>query len=517
MKGNLARAAQMFVWGCLAYGVVASAGPLFAVAPDLIRPEQIAPYNLELAWFNQVQIDPARGKIVDWLLDRDTLFVVTDSAVIQALDPETGRSLWATQVGSPNFMTLKPTVDHHLVGVVNGSTIYILNRYTGVILWTRETEGAVGAGPAISSSHVYVPMIRGKIESYRLEWATQQIAEAAGGLSAKTAALESPGAAPQPAVPAVATPAQPAAAASGTVPSPGAAAEATPSTPAEPVDKKDFRLDKQRLHGLFVMSWGKVLHEPRVTYADRNRERVAWPTDRQLLFVAELDARTEMRFSVVYFLEIAGGEIVAPPSIRPGDPNDPMDDDRMLFVTASNGFVYALREHDGKLLWRFSTGEPIKSSPGLIKDDLFVTTETGGLYRVNALTGQLVWLVKGIRQFVSASEDRVYAVDALENLVILDYKTGSRQGQFNVARYPMRCINTQTDRIYLADRSGLIQCLREIGRVKPVQHFVPPPAAPETAEGQPQGQPKTPQTQEQAPQQPAQPAPPQPAGENPFE
>ncbi len=105
-----------------------------AVAPDLIRPQQLAPYGLELAWFNQVQMDPSVGRMTSWLLDRGTLFVVTDTAVLQAFDAETGRSLWATTVGSPDLLTLKPTASEHLVAVVNGSTIYILNRYTGVIL-----------------------------------------------------------------------------------------------------------------------------------------------------------------------------------------------------------------------------------------------------------------------------------------------------------------------------------------------------------------------------------------------
>lgn len=475
--------------------------PVGAAAPDLLHPQQLSPYGLEVAWFNQVQLDPAVGRVTEWLLDQGTLFVVTDTALLQAFDAETGQSLWATPVGRRDLLTLKPTAGEHLVAVVNGSTIYVLNRHTGVILWKRQTEGAIGAGPALSPTHVYVPLIRGKIESYRLEWADLDTAVAAG--AAEKPQEQAP---PAAATPATGTPAP--AQATGT-PAP------QPVTPvaSKPIAKEELRLSTEQRPGHFVMSWGRALVEPRLTFADRNRERLAWPTDQGLLFVGELDVRSELRFSVNYFLQIGGGDIVAPPCVRPGDPANPMDPQRMLYVTATNGFVYALREWDGKLLWRFSSGEPINQSPALIDNDLYVTTQTGGLYRLNAVSGDLIWFARGLRRFVAASDQRVYAVDGLNHLVILDQQTGSRIGQLDLSRYPLRYMNSETDRIYLANETGLIQCLREIRLPKPIKHVVPvvipaKPTTPRKPEGaQPPGTPTEPQ-----PQQPAQ-AP----GENPFQ
>ena len=477
-----------------------------AVAPDLIRPQQLAPYGLELAWFNQVQMDPSVGRMTSWLLDRGTLFVVTDTAVLQAFDAETGRSLWATTVGSPDLLTLKPTASEHLVAVVNGSTIYILNRHTGVILWKRQTEGAVGAGPALSPTRVFVPLIRGKIESFRFEWATPEMAAATGTPLVETATFGQTGSS------------QPTSNNRGTggqgaqQTSPQAETETLPpeaTVTAQPVGKEELRLSTKQRLGLFVMSWGHALVEPRLTYADSNRERVAWPTDQGLLFVAELDVRAELRFQVQYFLQ-TNGDIVAPPCIRPGDPTLSNDPNRMLFVATTNGFIHALREYDGKVLWRFSTGEPINQSPALVGDDLYFTTQTGGLYRVKATTGELVWFSRGIRQFVAASDQRVYGIDGINQLVIMDIQTGSRQGQFDVTRYPLRYMNSQTDRIYLANEQGLIQCLRESRLTQPIKHMVPvtqPPKQP----------PKPAQAQPQALPQPATPAPTPPVGENPFQ
>lgn len=473
--------------------------PGWASASDLLNPQQLAPYGLEVAWFNQVQIDPARARMTNWVLDRGTLFVVSDSAVVQAFDAETGRSLWATPVGRPELLTLKPTAGEHLLSVVNGSTIYVLNRHTGVILWKRQKEGAVGAGPALGPTHVYVPLLRGKIESYPLEWADLDTAVAARAADYSE----------QQAIAAASTsttPAQEQKTASAPTPS------VTPVA-SKPVSKEELRLSTERRPGHFVMSWGRALVEPKLTFADRNRERLAWPTDKGLMFVGELDVRFGLRFSVNYFLQIGSGDIVAPPCVRPGDPANPMDPQRMLYVAATNGFVFALREWDGKLLWRFSSGEPINESPALIADDLYVTTQTGGMYRLNSLSGELIWFARGIRRFVAASDQRVYGVDSLNSLIILDQQTGSRLGQLDVSRYPLRYMNSDTDRIYLGNELGLIQCVRESRLAKPIQHVVPITTLPKPTRPQPRtAQPTGGVVEEPQPQQPAQ-AP----GENPFQ
>ena len=44
-----------------------------------------------------------------------------------------------------------------LVATINGSTLYVLNRYTGDILYQTTINGAPGGGPALSSKRAYVP------------------------------------------------------------------------------------------------------------------------------------------------------------------------------------------------------------------------------------------------------------------------------------------------------------------------------------------------------------------------
>ncbi len=100
------------------------------------------------------------------VLPEITIYVVSDSGAVQAIDGETGRTRWSTYVGSPQYPTDAPAANDDYVAVVNGTHLYVLNQSTGSIAWRRQTQGAPGAGPAVSDDRVFVPMAGGTIESY---------------------------------------------------------------------------------------------------------------------------------------------------------------------------------------------------------------------------------------------------------------------------------------------------------------------------------------------------------------
>ena len=86
------------------------------------------------------------------------LYAQTDKAVVQAIDAETGKTLWSKQVGQPQYPTMSPGVNRDFVAIINGSRLYVLNRFNGDLLWETELAGAPGAGPALSTKRIYVPI-----------------------------------------------------------------------------------------------------------------------------------------------------------------------------------------------------------------------------------------------------------------------------------------------------------------------------------------------------------------------
>jgi outer membrane protein assembly factor BamB len=135
-----------------------------------VIPEPMARrHGLTRPWFTQVQLDSARARISHITLDRGTLFVQTDHAVLHAIDAETGESLWAEQVGRRGHPGFAPGANQNFVAAVNGSFLYVINRFNGKLLWKTQLEGAPGAGAALSAKRAYVPMVAGLVMSYLLE------------------------------------------------------------------------------------------------------------------------------------------------------------------------------------------------------------------------------------------------------------------------------------------------------------------------------------------------------------
>ena len=181
--------------------------------------------------------------------------------------------------------------------------------------------------------------------------------------------------------------------------------------------------------------------------------RVAWTSTFGYLQVA--DARDhELRFRLQTGDQIDG----AAAYLAPG----------RFFVAARNGYLYAIDEKTENIVWEFSTAQPILDSPVAMGDDVFVTTQDNTMFCINA-DGTEKWMTVAINRFLSASQDRVYALDDRGQLTVLSRKTGVRLGpSIRVNAEPI--INTETDRVYVASRLGQLYCFSEIGSEFPTIH-----------------------------------------------
>ncbi len=199
----------------------------------LIPPETARQFGLDRAWFTTVELDPARGRMAHmlyhvssshthavyvvnyedrkrWFSEQDldrfgdelgrerakkrakdfmqdleaqgiegqpetmevpeiTLYVVTDRAMVQAIDAETGRTRWSKVIGNRNYPTERPGVSEEHVAVINGTTLYLLKRDTGEIVWSRQVRGVPSAGPAITLEYIVVPTFTGVVELYDID------------------------------------------------------------------------------------------------------------------------------------------------------------------------------------------------------------------------------------------------------------------------------------------------------------------------------------------------------------
>jgi outer membrane protein assembly factor BamB len=160
---------------------------------------------------------------------------------------------------------------------------------------------------------------------------------------------------------------------------------------------------------------------------------------------------------------------------------------RDLLLLASEDYnVYSLQITNGRQRWQFTTGLVIRKAPVLIEDEVYLLPERGNLYKLDPATGAPFPEFPpkpNISEFLAASADRVFAIDQGGNLIIMSRQRGETLGRTPLKGLTLSLINDYSDRVYLASRTGLVICAREIGRDYPRLHKHPErqPLTPEFA------------------------------------
>jgi len=366
-------------------------------------------HGLTRAWYNQVPIDTSRAKLAHWVLHKDILLVQTSAGLLTAIDAETGGTRWTNRLNKDGAPSAAPAANDTTVCAVCGDMLYVYDRITGRTLWERKLSSTVNSGLVMNEDRVFFTMSNGWMESFTLE---------------------------------------------------------------------DNR--KGEWH---YASKGGSYSTPVLT-----RDSVAWANDRGLLNASQFDT-AKLSFQFETDMPMAGGLAFQAPFIFMG-----VKDDNIYAIGARRGRKL------GQVIWRFYTGGVINFSPAPIGNNLYVTTSDAGMYclkigyiadsaearkkgaveaeipaggMVEQTGGTPIWWQSRAYQFLSASKTRVYASDVAGRLLILDGKSGAIQGSLLIPELNRRLANTQTDRIFLANNEGFVQCLRETDLVKPLLHLAP--------------------------------------------
>lgn len=96
---------------------------------------------------------------------RMTLYILNGQNVLQAFNAETGDLRWATQVGPRQGSSTGIAANDAMVSVVNGQRVYCLDADQGRILWNRSCKGLPSAEPAMSHTHIFIPLMDGRVEA----------------------------------------------------------------------------------------------------------------------------------------------------------------------------------------------------------------------------------------------------------------------------------------------------------------------------------------------------------------
>ena len=123
-----------------------------------------------------------------------------------------------------------------------------------------------------------------------------------------------------------------------------------------------------------------------------------------------------------------GAAILSSPAVAEG----------FVFVGSEDNYIYCLNQSCGKLVWRFPTGSVVESSPAIENGYVYITSEDGYLYCLNVTDGMPLWVrwiggfaqsspaVVNDRVYVGSGKNNVYCLNASDGSLIWGYQTTER-------------------------------------------------------------------------------------------
>ena len=114
-------AAAMIAAGC-------ACSPVWAARSYLIPETTAARHGLTRPWFAQVELDQGRADLTNVVLYEGVLYAQTNTAMVHAIDAETGKTLWSKQIGRANQPSMPLNVRGDKLAVINGSRLYLVDR-----------------------------------------------------------------------------------------------------------------------------------------------------------------------------------------------------------------------------------------------------------------------------------------------------------------------------------------------------------------------------------------------------
>ncbi|MDA1188493.1 MAG: PQQ-binding-like beta-propeller repeat protein [Chloroflexi bacterium] len=80
----------------------------------------------------------------------------------------------------------------------------------------------------------------------------------------------------------------------------------------------------------------------------------------------------------------------------------PVSSDNLVYVTSSNGRLYAVDRETGLESWHFRVSGPATAAPTVLGDTVILADHQGRIYGLKAGTGQLLWEIQGLAGTISS-------------------------------------------------------------------------------------------------------------------
>ncbi len=125
--------------------------------------------GLEFAWRGQAVMNPRRDKLSHYSNDSEVVFAQSSAGVVSVFNAETGRRLWARQVGQTDEVSMQVVSNADIALVVAGPVAWGLDKFSGEVLFEHRLRRQASAAPAIDEAACYFPVVGGSVHAYAIQ------------------------------------------------------------------------------------------------------------------------------------------------------------------------------------------------------------------------------------------------------------------------------------------------------------------------------------------------------------
>ena len=130
-----------------------------------------------------------------------------------------------------------------------------------------------------------------------------------------------------------------------------------------------------------------------------------------------------------------------------------------LFVSGQDTKLYKIRAMEKQVNWQYLSGAVLVDSAKVTGDTVYQLVRGHGLAALDRQSGKRKWMVPQAQSLLSQKANRAYVAGYKSEILVMDNVSAKKLYKVNLTGLLEYAVNTQDDKIYIADETGQIFCL----------------------------------------------------------
>jgi len=141
-------------------------------------------------------------------------------------------------------------------------------------------------------------------------------------------------------------------------------------------------------------------------------------------------------------------------------------DEANLYIASTDSTLYCIARNNAKVKWQYQASVPLRETPAVTKDTVFVAVPEVGLVAISKDAGEYnrrpKWVAPGITEFLGVDDQHIYGRRTDNAIVAMDKNSG--QVMFTSARPDFTAFvpNQDGNMIYAATKSGRVMAIKPV-------------------------------------------------------